>query len=289
MIPTWIILPILNGLSLALDAIHDALAQTVPTRILIINQGATTEIRQALEDLAETDPERILLWSHQPPLPSLAATWNRALRFVWEVGGEEALIINHDVRLHRDTYRMLRRVLQDQQALFVSAVGVTAAQFDLDVDSYHAVYTRLPEALKDTEDWTHVRFETGGPDFSCILVSKAGHEQYPFDDAFTPAYCEDIDLHRRLMLAGEGSRIFSVNLPFLHRRSSTRAEMTPEQQAALDRQISAGSRTYYARVWGGPVNHETFLRKGDPTSAVTDGSATTPFLQEAERQKASIG
>jgi hypothetical protein len=263
-------MPILGAPALTEAAIADVLAQSVPTRLLLINQGVDDAFRRRLEQIAEEYPERVYLWSHQPSLPSLAATWNRALQFVWEVGGTEALVVNNDVRLHPVTYGALRLNLRDRSdALFISALGVTGEQY---------------EAWSKDALWTELSVPPhgkGGPDFSCFLISKEGHEKYPFDEHLTPSFCEDLDLHRRFMLGGDGDRIFSIHLPFHHvgGGSNTLKSMTPEARAAHEQRISTGSRAYYARKWGGGVNEERWTIPFDP-STDQDG-VTTPDLQRA--------
>jgi hypothetical protein len=155
-------MPVLAAPELTLAAIADVLAQSIPTRLLIINQGVDDAFRLTLERIAEEHSDRVLLWSHQPSLPSLAATWNRALRCVWEAGGAEALVVNNDVRLHARTVEYLRDALDFFAALFVTAIGVTAAQF---ADAGDPYVTSFQVTTK------------GGPDFSCFLISKAGHDQ----------------------------------------------------------------------------------------------------------------
>lgn len=263
-------MPVLNGLQMALDALGDCLAQTVPTKILIINQGADDATRTGLEQASEADPERVFVWSHQPPLPSLAATWNRALRFVWACGGEEALVVNHDIRLHPHMLQHLCDVRQATDAYFVSGVAVDAESFQRYCEKVAAGHAFCGEDAAP-----------GGPSFSCFLISKACHWQYPFDEAFVPAYCEDADLHRRMMLGGDGARIFSINVPFLHYGSQVLKTLEPKARQGLERQIGTGSRAHYAKKWGGGVNQEIFRVPFDPASAVTDGSATTPALQQA--------
>jgi hypothetical protein len=252
--PIWCVMPILAGPEMTEAAIGDLLVQSIPTRLLLINQGVDDAFRDRLERLAEQEPARIFLWSHQPPLPSLSASWNRALDFVWGTGGEVALVVNNDVRLHAETVEILSLI----DALFVSAVGVTAEQF---AEASHTAGVD----------------QKGGPDFSCFLIHRACHERFRFDEQFIPAFCEDLDYHRRLMLAGEGQRIFSVNLPYLHLASQTLKELPEKEAARIRQQIESQSRTYYASCWGGPVNHERFVLKSDPTSA-RDG-VTTPELQ----------
>jgi hypothetical protein len=247
--PIWIICPVLNNLAMTMDAIGDFLDQSVPTRVLIVNQGADTELRQALERQAELMPDRLFIWSHMPPLPSLSASWNRALDFVWETGGDRALVVNNDVRISRLTVGILSMNLDRAQALFISAVAVAKEQYE--------------KWLKEGDQFTDQTTSgvdvgsKGGPDFSCFMISRAGHQKYRFDENFIPAYCEDLDMHRRYMLGGDGDKIFSVNLPYLHFASGTLKDMTPEQRMKKERAID-GSRQYYKRKWGGDVNQETY-------------------------------
>lgn len=271
--PTWVVMPILGAREMTRTAIADCLGQSVPVKILLINQGVDDDFRDELERIAEEYDDRILLWSHQPSLPSLSATWNRALDFVWEVGGTEALVVNNDVRLHRDTVSVLKFALADTHALFVSAVGVTVEQFDPTVSTD----TLIPQ-----------QWQKGGPDFSCFLISQSCHLAFRFDEQFIPAYCEDLDYHRRLLLAGHGADIFSVNLPYLHYAAGTLKTVDSAQKAAIERTIAAGSRQHYLAKWGGPVNGETFFTPyDDPMSAAEDDrfygwpreQATTPYLQ----------
>lgn len=283
----WAIMPILANPELTRIAIASVLAQTVPTRLLLVNQGVDDDFRDELERIAEEYPDRVLLWSHQPPLPSLAATWNRALEAAWAGGAEEALVVNNDVELHPETLKILQVVLQANQALFVSAVGVTADQFGRTVPLEHLWENVSPVALNNIGIVPPDR--RGGPDFSCFLIAFACYVRFPFDEAFTPAFCEDLDYHRRLLLAGEGKRIFSVNLPYLHHSSQTLKSVDPKERTRIERAIAAGSRTYYERKWGGPVNHETYLEPfgggfSEPKK-VEDGTATTPYLQAHPPEK----
>lgn len=261
--PTWVIMPVLASPAYTEAAISDVLAQSVPTRLLLLNQGVDDAFRQRLERIAEQADDRVFCWHHQPSLPSLAASWNRALDFVWACGGREALVVNNDVRLHRGTVAGLLEVLRGVEALFVSAVGVTAEQF----------------AAIDGRDLQINAGARGGPDFSCFLISKECHDRYRFDEGCVPAYLEDLSYHRDLLLAGEGHRIFSINLPYLHYASGTLKAVDPKERQRIETSIAQGSRSYYRRVWGGDANQETFMRKGDPSSAVTGGMATTPYLQ----------
>lgn len=249
-------------------AISDVLAQTVPTKLLLVGQGLDYDFREHLERIAEANPETVFCWWFQPQV-SLSAAWNRALRFAWECGAERAWVVNNDVRLARKTAEHLVVGMTATDALFVSAVAVSQEQFSDD----------LPQFRLD---------QRGGPDFSCFLVSKSCHEMVRFDENHFPAYAEDLTFHREMLLSGEGHRIFSLNIPYLHigGGSGTLKSLAPDARAALERRID-GSRRYYERVWGGPVNHERFTIKGDPETA-QDG-VTTPELQRACLSDAPVG
>src|SRR5262245_9777327 len=261
----WILMPVLVPEHTE-TAISDCLAQSTPCRLLVINQGVTSTFRERLERIAE-DSDRVFVWSHEPRLPSLAATWNHALDFAW-ASAEHALVVNNDVRLAPNTLEELQRVMTETDALFVSAVGVREKQFS-------PGQAMLPLDAFD-------RSARGGPDFSCFLIHRSCHARWRFDERFIPAYCEDLDYHRRLMLDGRGTRIFSVNVPYLHYAAGTLTHLDPKQAQSIKRRVETVSRAYYVEKWGGPVNHERFRVPFDETSA--EDGLTTPELQEEVRR-----
>jgi hypothetical protein len=270
----WVVMPVLAHPAYTEAAISDVLAQTLPCRLLVINQGVDTAFRTRLERIAE-DSDRLFLWSHQPPLPSLAATWNRALRFAWASGAERALVVNNDVRLAPNTLEQLDEVMRQSDALVVTGVGVSKPQFT----PGQMVLPVLYQSGRGFDDCAWPESQ-GGPDFSCFLISQSCHWRFPFDEQFIPAYCEEVDFHRRLMLAGEGRRIFGVNVPYLHYGSTTLKTVDAKTRERIERQTAAISREYYARKWGGPVNEERYRVPFDRTDC---DHATTPELLEEVR------
>lgn len=268
--PYWIVMPFVNRWDYTEQALRDCLAQQgLPElpQILVIAQGVDRDTRTALEQWTEREP-RLHAWFHHPSLPSLSATWNLGLRFVWGQGGEVALVPNNDTRLHRSTYSTLLAAQRALDALFVTAVG--RREHDMDWDAYFAKDLDMPELG-----------QIGGPDFSCFLITKECHQLVQFDEGHIPAFCEDNSYHRELMLRGDGHRIFSVNLPYLHYGSGT-VNADPQQRAAWAAKIAV-SRAHYVRKWGGDVNAERFTIPFDEATA-QDG-VTNPELQVRYREE----
>ncbi len=276
----WIVMPWVNSPQMTWDAVCDCLTQSVPCRVLLVGQGVSKEDRDRMDEWIDAQhqdrPPQVLPVYYQPALPSLSGVWNRALRYVWELGGTEALVVNNDVRLHPGTLESLQRVQQCERALFVSAVGVREAEFH-----------NAPAGQYDPYQWASAfhdgpMYTKGGPDFSCFLLTQAGHARYPFDEAFRPAFFEDLDAHRRYMLGGDGHRIFSVNIPFWHLSSQTVKRMAPEQLAKFERQHTA-AREYYRQKWGGLVNEETFWSPFDQGSTYSTAGYASPATPDLQR------
>lgn len=267
----WIILPHIDCWELTLPAIEDCLAQTIgDVRLLLIDNGSR-------ERRVFSDP-RILQWHHDPPLPSLSATWNAALRCVWEAGGTHAWVVNNDARFPPDTYSTLLDALRRTGAWFVGACNVGEAEYRKTVGGA----------------WVPVDFDLrGGPDFSCYVISQACHRWFQFDERFIPAYHEDNDYHRRLQLAGFGDKIFGLAIPYWHLGSAT-IHRDPEALAWFRPQFAA-CQDYYREKWGGLPGYETYpipfrdrglgLDPGDPLNLASkclllgQGRGEVPVIQ----------
>lgn len=255
----YAIMPYLGCHDLTQQALLDVLQQTLPTTVLLINQGG-----EPLPGLQTLHP-RVRSWNHTPPFPSLARTWNVALDYAWATGAEHAWVVNNDIRVHPETYGRLLEVQRQTGAWFVSATGVQPEQF--------AYFCRQAET--DPTIWPQLLAGRGGPDFSCFLITRECHGLYRFDEGFVPAYLEDLDMHRRLMLDGWRDKIFGVNIPFEHVGSAT-INQTPQMAERYGQLIERGSRQHYLRKWGGPANQERYRI---PFSGVEEDGVTTPELQ----------
>jgi len=256
----WVIMPYVGNHNQTEQAVYDVLDQSLPNvHLLLIQQGGDPV------PIISIETPRVHRWKHDPPLPSLSATWNRALKMVWEAGGSHALVVNNDLRLWQGTYDYLLRTQQATDGLFVTATGVTKEQFDVFCADGTLPLAGMPD------------YPLPGPDFSCFLITRECHEKYQFDPGYTPAYCEDLSYHRELMLGGDGGRIFGTGLPFLHVGSGTLQAMSTERRQHWEQRIEQGSRQHHVLKWGGGANGERFSRPFDPSSD-RDGVTTSELF-----------
>jgi len=231
----WAIMPFIDCETYTEKALEDLQDQGL--KVLLIDNGSA-DAGLLRRSCGIKWGKNVHTWRHAPPLPSLAATWNRALDFVWTTKADRALVVNNDVRLHKSTYEALHWAMDRTGAWFVSGVGVKEADFDPTID-----LAALPR-------------DHGGPDFSCFLISEHCHKVYRFDENFVPAYFEDNDYHRRMELDGRGEKIFGIPVPFLHYGSVT-INRTPEAAKAFSPKFER-CREYYVKKWGGLPGQETF-------------------------------
>lgn len=261
MTPSCILIPCLDCPELSRRAIISAASQlgVEPLNLLVIDQGSTPENFAALEELYALIPT-LRLWRHDPPLPSLAATWNRGLDYAWAIGCKDALVVNNDVELSLTYYQQLRTRMKQDVLHFLSGVGVHPGQT-----------VGLPAGQELTEPFQlH-------PDFSAFVITRLCHQKYRFDEYFTPAYLEDCDYHRRMLLGDDGRKIGKINIPFLHYASGTLKAMSEAQRQQWGDRIEKGSRAYYKQKWGaGGLNQET---KVEPFGADVDYPVTMDTLR----------
>lgn len=263
---------------MTLQACADLLRQDAPDpRVLLIGIELSELDREKAEKFCALYGDAVLPWFWDPGMPSLSATWNRALRFVWETGETKALVANNDVRVTKDTWKTLSEILDCEKALLVTATGVeeeeTLFEEAKSGGQRRLAYTTCDvcggAGLHSGDECTYCggkggKVGRGGPGFSLFMISKEAHEKYPFDEELIPAFCEDVDMHRRMILGGDGDRIFGTNVRYLHLGGQTLKAMSPERKAFVEWQIANVSRVHFAKKWGGPVNGETFVEPFGP-------------------------
>jgi len=253
-----IIIPFIDLAEMTIGAAEDALRQGDVDQVTVIlaDNGSSPHEMDKVQAWQSATWDRInnTWWRDAPG--TLDDVWNMALRFCWDLGATEALVMNNDSRIHPETYNRLHSVMFFSNALMVTAVNVGEVPAELPSG----------EALQLSP--------RGGPDYSCFLISRECHEKYPFDPAFT--YLGDLDHHRRIMLGGDGHRIFSVPVGYHHLASQT-IKHSPIAAARHAIENPKHQAEYFAK-WGGPANEEVYWEAYAPSTDPTRYTKT-PDLQ----------
>lgn len=209
------------------DAIGDLEAQDIPTKVLLVDNS----------------PHPLAVHGesfHFPENKGVAGGWNFGMQHLLGRGADHVLVVNNDVRLRKDTYRLLLEPLGG----FVSGVGR---------------HTR-----GEMVEWEHLNIGIhpplrGGPDFSCFVIHRWFYEAVgPFNEEFYPGYREDNAYHARANLCGLGEQIFSVSVPYWHIDGGSGAiKNYPALKALVQSRWDENGRTY-ERLFGGPPGRERF-------------------------------
>ena len=237
----WIICLTQNNLDLTKQAVRSFLAQDIgDIRLFIFDNGSTDGTGAWLR--AALEPEQVVV-SYGSKHRSVAQCWNKGLRMLFKTT-DRVLVCNNDVVLNPATYSSL--VFLSTATLgpdypLATAVGVS------DVSQF-----LLP--TMDKPPRPH-------PDFSCFLVWKHFYEEVgEFDEAFTPAFCEDNDYHCRIKK--HGLEAYCFDIPFYHVGSATVKTASPEDQQRIQKAADA-NRAYFKQKWGfevGSPEYEEFFK-----------------------------
>jgi GT2 family glycosyltransferase len=215
----WIVVPVHNGLPYTRLAVPTFLNQDIgEVGVLVVNNASTDGTAQWLA----AQPENVLA-IHRTQPGSVASSWNEALQWVFSGGAEYALVVNNDVELMADTYRLLAASGEE----FITGVSVRQRS-QLSTD-------------RTGEKRLH-------PDFSCFLIRQSVYETVgPFDERFLIGWAEDCDYHVRMHRAGISA--YCTDVPFLHHSSGT-LKSVPEIEARRMREQAEKNRAYFKEKWG---------------------------------------
>lgn len=250
----WVLMLVRNNMAITREAVESVLAQSVPVRLLIINNGSVDGASQYVNSLLGHD-ERIVVM-HFAPGKGVAESWNIGLRYIWDRGAGHALVVNNDVILRHDCYELL---LADGGE-FVTAVGVRGRH-----------YGERKGGLRVFKDNHGVEVFPGGvnvkgrrfnPDYSAYLMRKQTWELVgEFDENFRGSFCEDWDHHVRAHKAGIDAAC--IDLPFYHHGSAT-IKNSMERDARIITDQAGANREYFKSKWGvdggTPQYYELFQR-----------------------------
>lgn len=229
-----------NNLHLTKRAVSSALRQTVPCFVLVVDNASTdSTVRWLISRRRRALDEGSHCGVIVPTSPlSLAACWNLGLESFFKAGRDKVLVLNNDVEIWPRSYEILASYM-DWSPSREGLVSLTAVDRRED----------LPQFIE--EDYKLADFHAmriPHPDFSGFMIRAETYRTVgPFDERYFPAYVEDTDFHVRMHRAGVMAS--KLPIPFLHHRSSTMANASPEERQMIE--IGAErNRTRFRELYG---------------------------------------
>lgn len=201
-----------NALELTKRAVESIVAQDIPVQLRIVDNGSDDGTKEWLDSAG--------LWHDRfiPPL-GVSSGWNYLLTDAFRVT-DHVLVVNNDVVLRPETYRMLLA----ENAPFVTAASVV-------------------EESRLMEPW--VNSPRPHPDFSCFLMRKSVWEIVgPFDQSMV-LYAGDCDYHVRMHRAG--IQAYNIGIPFYHYASGTLKQASAWDRQRITTQADKDRSTFEAK------------------------------------------
>jgi len=185
--------------------------------------------------------ETFIIPNYRLQLP-LSEAWNVGIKKAFEKSHDAVLVMNDDVLLAPNTIDALYFALKNTEYAMVTAHNIRGSMGDPHFILNHPDIDKSPK-------------QCGGPDFACFMIGwGAWNHVGRFDENFKPAYFEDNDYHRRIILSSmEACSIDTA--PYYHYGSQT-------QNATANPVVSGDNfdriRNYYIAKWGGESGMEAF-------------------------------
>jgi GT2 family glycosyltransferase len=168
--------------------------------------------------------------------------WNAGLKRALKIGAEVTVISNDDVTVFAGT---------------IEKLADNVGQFDLlSATNY-----------RDCMEVSGPEFD-GHPDFSLFAVNTAEFiEKFGFfDENFSPAYFEDNDMARRILVGG-GQYARMIQAGMFHEGSVTQNMDGP----VVTSEMFEKNRAYYVKKWGGwPMSERYTHPFNDPDKTIKD-------------------
>jgi GT2 family glycosyltransferase len=229
-----IIMPVVNNLAGTKRCVQSCLDQDIAggVQIMAVDNGSTDGTGPWLRSLVANGQPNIVVIPHTHMI-SLNKVWNQCLGWAFaSLKLDYALVINNDLELRPDTYRLL---VEDGGG-FVTGVSVQHRE---------AMATANPAS------------KSPHPSFSCFLIrAEVWHKVGQFDEDYW-AYCSDGDYHLRMDDMGIDAHALAV--PFLHEISGTIKHASNEQRDLLQRRADADRQTFL-RKWGFSVGSPQYYQ-----------------------------
>jgi GT2 family glycosyltransferase len=256
----WILVPLRNNLHYIRKALPTFLAQDIGDVHLLLMSNGCSDGTAAWANSLRND--RVTYVYNVQPL-SVAASWNRMLRWTFKQGAEYALVVNADVELRPDAYRHLVA----DGGLFVTAVGTDdkskiAPQMRMHEDQVGVFGGNgMFESYEDPDPAN----KRPHPDFSCYLIRKECFERVgPFNEECLGGYAEDSFAHVAMHRAG--IEAVCLDLPFYHVGAGTLKNADPKEAKRI-RENADRNRALFKAKYGvevGSAQYYDLFQHGAP-------------------------
>lgn len=256
-----VLIPLRNNLHLTKRAVRSVYNQDIPVELLVLDNASS----DGTHEWCYTQKEMAHI--HFDPPKSVAASWNLGLKFWFDHGAEYVLVVNNDIELRPDTYRLL---IEDG-GQFVTAVGTRdigkilpmlkpAVDIESGIGPIHMHHITNQYSVPDPAA------KRPHPDYSAFVIRREVWEKVgPFDECFKIAYCEDSSHHLRMHRAG--IEAYCLDLPFLHHGAQTVKNASPEETRMIQLQADANRKLFrkmYGFNVGSPEYYAAFGQEGPP-------------------------
>lgn len=217
-----------NGLAMTRDAVESVLAQDVPTKLLVLDDGSLDGTLPYLHSL-DSNRVQVIACKHR----GVSALWNLGLSYLFSQGAEHVLVVNNDIKLRPDALRLL--IADGGQ--FVTCVGTSSGALWPGGE---------PSGMKRPH-----------PDFSCFLIRQECWRKVGKFDEDMRIYCSDGSYHLRMHKAGINA--YCLDIPFWHYASGTLKEASAEDVLRISEQARM-DREAFARKWGTEMGSDDYYK-----------------------------
>jgi GT2 family glycosyltransferase len=235
-----IVIPCLNLWRRYTKPCLDSLKVGYPYRIVLVDNGSTDETPDEAGRLVGSTFQHRRYETNTGTTPA----WNYGIADGFEKGADYVAVLNNDILCHPACLDRLAQRMERNDIAIATALDIRG-----EVAAPEDIFTIPPDAKDGAAESEH-------PNFSAFMLNRHCWETVGrFDEQFSPAYFEDNDYHRRIVLAGLRAVVHPPAM-FYHFGSRTQNESCPApivSGGAFDR-----IRDYYVRKWGGPPGAETF-------------------------------
>lgn len=199
-----------------------------PYQVYVIDDHSDQDMKDWLETRSD-----IIAFYDPPESTGLAYNWNLGIRTALDDGCTHIFVPNNDVLFNPKTIdNLVTRINKGDVVMVTGINSAGACPSPLDIFN-----------LEIGED-----SETEHPDFSCFMITKKLLNKVGyFDENFRGAYCEDSDMHARIVLSGNKAITYN-RAPYYHY-----ASMTLKQNPNLSDQIRGQhgqNMNYFVQKWG---------------------------------------